>query len=586
MSHVTRELKQVPHDRLYTNILNAQDGLLEADGSPTNWAINQEYLANPGAIVLRDMGTLVYSNNNKTILRKVQDVETGTVAYIPLIPPTTTVPSVEWANWVDGVGEETIRSVTTDAAGNVYVIGYSNTVAAMPPFPAKTTANGSLGVFVAKYSSAGVYQWVQWIDGTNTEIGFDISVDTSGNVYVTGYTQSPSYSFVGAVSTNTRRNATDPDTFVAKYNSSGALQWGVFLQGTNDDQGISVLADSNGNVYVSGFSASNDFSVPLVGGGNFTKQANNSAGQFILKLRVTDGQALWGKWIDGSDNEYARFKMALDSQKNVYLSGQTFTQGLTISTLAGTVTKPSDDAGAYIVKVNPSGDFVWAAFIDGSDYEDGFGVTIDPKDVVYFSGVTYSDEYSITTARGTIQKPGNAPGYGAGVFVKFSKTGQILDARFLNSFISDVAAYGITVDKDSNLYVSGVYFNDPNTPIPFEITTNTGVYRNTQATNNDLVGFVIKYNSYLVPEWAKFIESGTGTSDPSGQGANVFQVQADAQGNLIIGGRTQIVDYAFVKDDGTSIGRTLSGNSSRAAFVVKYKQTREVTTLTKFAVLN
>ena len=131
--------------------------------------------------------------------------------------------------------------IAVDTSGNVYVAGYSDATWGSPVRPYA----GTYDAFVAKLNGSGALQWNTFLGGSSDDYGNGIAVDTSGNVYVTGYSTatwgSPVRPFSGG-----------DDAFVAKLNGSGALQWNTFLGGSNVDYGYGIAVDTSGNVYVTG----------------------------------------------------------------------------------------------------------------------------------------------------------------------------------------------------------------------------------------------------------------------------------------------------------------------------------------------
>ena len=95
-----------------------------------------------------------------------------------------------------------------------------------------------------KYNSSGNKQWTKQLGTSSDEIAFGVATDSSGNVYVTGYTG-------GGLDGNTYAGG-NYDLFVVKYNSSGTKQWTQQLGTSSDDYAYGVATDSSGNVYVAG----------------------------------------------------------------------------------------------------------------------------------------------------------------------------------------------------------------------------------------------------------------------------------------------------------------------------------------------
>jgi hypothetical protein len=126
---------------------------------------------------------------------------------------------------------------------------------ASSPFSITLTSSGFNDVFVVKYNTSGVVQWAVKGGGSFNELGHGIAVDGSGNVYITGQFNSSSTNFVSTnLGSNTLTNtSTDFDVFVVKYNTSGIVQWAVSGGGSLDENGRSIAVDGSGNAYITGY---------------------------------------------------------------------------------------------------------------------------------------------------------------------------------------------------------------------------------------------------------------------------------------------------------------------------------------------
>ena len=121
--------------------------------------------------------------------------------------------------------------IAADSSGNCYVGGYTASAGA-----------GNNDVLITKYNTSGTIQWQRTLGGTGADYGYGIAVDSSGNCYVAGLTNS-----AGAGST---------DVLITKYNTSGTIQWQRILGGANQDRGNGIALDSSGNCYVTGYTDS------------------------------------------------------------------------------------------------------------------------------------------------------------------------------------------------------------------------------------------------------------------------------------------------------------------------------------------
>jgi hypothetical protein len=167
----------------------------------------------------------------------------------------------------------------------VYVTGYTNSQGA-----------GGADLLLAKYNTSGTIQWQRSLGGASTDIGYGIAVDASGNVYVVGETAS--------------QGAGGDDFIIAKYNTSGTLQWQRSLGGTGTEEGFGIAVDESGNVYVIGRTSS---------------QGAGGSDVLIAKYN-TSGTIQWQRSLGGTGFETAR-GIAVDASGNVYVTGWTGSQG-------------------------------------------------------------------------------------------------------------------------------------------------------------------------------------------------------------------------------------------------------------------
>ena len=115
----------------------------------------------------------------------------------------------QWTKQLGTSTNDVGEGVTVDSKNNIYVSGY--TYGGLDG----NTNSGSYDIFLVKYNSSGTKQWTQQLGSTSSDVGFRVSVDSSDNIYVTGYTE-------GGLDGNT--NAGGMDIFLVKYNSSGVKQ--------------------------------------------------------------------------------------------------------------------------------------------------------------------------------------------------------------------------------------------------------------------------------------------------------------------------------------------------------------------------
>jgi hypothetical protein len=262
---------------------------------------------------------------------------------------------------------ETIgRSVATDTSGNVYVAGYTSGKLDVAP------KVGNVDFFVAKYSGSGVRQYTRQLGVLGADaVGLSVTTDTSGSVYVAGYT-------TGKLGTDPKVGNTD--FFVAKYNGNGDWQFTKQLGVAGaDTYALAVTTDSSGNVYVAGYTTGGldgNTSMGTLGFADFfvTKFDNLGVKQYTRQLG-TAGADTYGRSV------------AVDTSGNVYVAGDT-AGGLDGNSIAG-------NTDFFVTKFNSSGvkQFTWQMGV-GAATTVGRSIAVDAKGNVYVAGDTTGVLYS------------------------------------------------------------------------------------------------------------------------------------------------------------------------------------------------
>ena len=202
---------------------------------------------------------------------------------------------VEWTRQLGTSANDFASSVATDSSGNVYVTGYTEG-------ELEGSNAGSVDLFVVKYDSGGAKQWTKQLGTSSSDYASGIATDSSGNVYLTGYTS-------GALDNNT--SAGQNDLFVVKYDSSGAKQWTKQLGTSSLDSAYGIATDSSGNVYVTGSTW-----------GDLDGSNACYADLFVVKYD-SGGIKQWTQQL-GSAVDDTAFGITTDSSGSVYVTGSTW----------------------------------------------------------------------------------------------------------------------------------------------------------------------------------------------------------------------------------------------------------------------
>ncbi|MCD6017338.1 MAG: hypothetical protein K0S53_459 [Bacteroidetes bacterium] len=281
-----------------------------------------------------------------------------------------------WAKRDGGYYSEKALGVTHDNSGNVYMCGYYKDTCT---FGGTTTIYGAgdSDMFLAKYDANGTFQWVRKAGGPGRDEMKNIKCDANGNVYVCGFYSN------GAVfgsQTYSVSSGSYYDAFVAKYSSSGNLDWVTTAGGDYDEVAWDITMDNAGFIYVTGeFNASAMFgTTQLITSGN--------ADVFIASYDV-NGTTLWAKKAGGSLIDRAR-GIGTDGT-NMYITGQFGSSAM----FGATTITAVDSSDVFFAAFNSSGTFISAASVGGIadsvetlGYESGVAICADGMGNVYATG--------------------------------------------------------------------------------------------------------------------------------------------------------------------------------------------------------
>ena len=213
--------------------------------------------------------------------------------------------SFQWAKRAGLYAFDLGYGIGTDNAGNVYVAGKYEMNANFGGIYVKCAGNHD--IFIVKYNSSGVFQWVRTAGGSSGDYAHALAVDGAGNSYLTGEMELTTR--FGAVALTSKGSN---DVFVAKYDTNGNLVWAKNLGGGGgSDQGLGISL-SGGNVYITG----------TFQGGNFSGTSLSPFGGrdiFVAKM-TTDGVFQWIKKAGGSGEDQG-YGISNDPSGNVYVTG-------------------------------------------------------------------------------------------------------------------------------------------------------------------------------------------------------------------------------------------------------------------------
>jgi hypothetical protein len=227
----------------------------------------------------------------------------------------------QWGTYYGGNDDDGANKVRTDASGNIYMVGFQTnsssgiaTIGSHQP----NFGGGAFDAFLIKFNSLGVRQWGTYYGDSGSDKGYDVCVDNSSNIYISGITDSNNnIASPGAHQTSFGGGVND--VFLAKFNSSGIRQWGTYYGGTGIDSGVRSYLDNFGNIYLAGHSDSN---TGIATPGSYQSSFGGGTADVFFTKFNTNGVRQWATYYGGNGYD-AIGGICLDNNENIYLSGAT-----------------------------------------------------------------------------------------------------------------------------------------------------------------------------------------------------------------------------------------------------------------------
>jgi len=327
--------------------------------------------------------------------------------------------SITWNTFGGGSGSDEAFGGAVDSSGNVYVVGASSGAWGTPV----RGYSGGTDAVVAKFNSSGALVWHTFLGAAQDDAAYDLAVDNNGRVYVTGYS-------AGTWGSPVRPYTAAYDIFVARLNSSGALEWATFLGGSDSDRGVG-LALYGTDIFIAGVSRA-----------SWGSAVNQHAGyDDILVAKLNNSGALQWHTFHGSGAYEEATDILVNSAGHVYVSGY--------SDMAWGTVGHAFNGGrdAVVLRLSSGGAYVWNSFVGGAGQDHGFALAANG-----LSGVILGGSSDATWANNPYNRfNGARDGFIAGV----SAQGTIPWNTFLGSPYADEVR-SLATDSSGNIFYAAV----------------------------------------------------------------------------------------------------------------------------------
>ena len=346
-----------------------------------------------------------------------------------------------------------------------------------------------------------------YLGGGHKDMGISIAIDTSGAVYIAGYTESGDFP---PSSTSFRK-----DAFVTKLSLDGqSLVYSVFLSASRSANAC-LAVDEAGAAYLVGQTNSSRFPVknafqPMYGGGDYEG--------FIAKITPNGKNLVYASFLGGSSKDECGY-IAVDKKGAAYITG--YTQSSDFPVKKAFQAHEAGPCDAFVSKVAPDGkSLVFSTYLGGSHSDYGYSIAIDAAGAIYVAGETSSPNFPIKNAYQKTPK-----GHMDLFLSKLAADGQsLVYSTYWGSPNYDT--YGrVVVDNLGNAYLYGMS------------TGNIAMKKGFQKVRKDAADLIL---AKFAPDGLDIVFSTYlgGTGQETGRGVTV-----DAEGAVYLTGSTASSDF-------------------------------------------
>ena len=415
--------------------------------------------------------------------------------------PLTIDPVLIFSTYFGGNDSDWLEDMASDAAGNVYLFGYTFSDSLTAASPGVLSTRGDRDLLLAKFNQTGSLVYATYLGSPFYDTATGIAVDADGEAYVLGlaggigFPDAPGYqsgcpcsTFVAKINTSGDglvyranieslsrfwpyaiavtasgravvvgyakdglpvRNAAQPapastnetDAYVFQLNETGNdLLFATYLGGTDSDVPWTVATANDGSVYVGGYTRSLDFPQTST----VAPQVRGEYDAFVTKY--TASGALTYSIVLGGTREDLVIDVAVDSSGAAVVTGETTSPNFpTVNAIQAARSGPRD---AFVTRISPSGNsLIFSTYLGGSGFDDGLALAADAVGNTYVGGHTTSADFPVRLPT----QPFNAAD---GFFAMLDPEGRLRHATFLGGNSHDEVS-GIALGPSGSVYAAG-----------------------------------------------------------------------------------------------------------------------------------
>jgi hypothetical protein len=430
---------------------------------------------------------------------------------------------LKWVYTTGGASADIGRSIAMDNQQLIYDLTNFRSTVSLPGQPA-FISRGAEDILLRKSTSFGIPMWFKQIGSKGQDLAFDVAVESSGNIFVSGTFEDSLFldnQFL-TFATPGKSNA-----FLLKLNMDGNLLWVRKFESDIMVAPVKIAPNTNGEILVAG---NFEGSVTLFPGLNLSSEGGSDI--FLLRMLSNTAAPVFAGQMGGPGIDQCN-DLYLDKTNQIYLAGQ-FTQTADFdpsNNMLNLFSAGSSDA--FMVKLSPTGILRFARSLGGSGFDSGIGIATDTSGNVLLTG-SFSNSIQLPEIFTSLQSAGETDVF----YAKAADNGAFL---WINRFGGPKSEEGrhITASQSGIIYIGGIYrdkvdfnpspvFNNSNeslglTDVFISVFNQDGTYNEHYVmggiASEQLNGLVLKKNGEVITCGAF---GATVDFDPGSSEANIF----------------------------------------------------------------
>jgi gliding motility-associated-like protein len=456
-----------------------------------------------------------------------------------------------WSRGATSNNDVQSRRTATDRHGNSFVTGYFKGTAQFGSLSVSSTTANATDIFLVKYDSTGTPLWARKAGGAGTDYGYGIAVDSGGNAFITGQ-----YGSTATFGTLTIDAVGGNDAFIAKYNSSGTVQWVNRIAGTSEEYGYGVDVDRFGNIYATGFFNGNCTFSTQSGSSSYLPGVTLNRSEVYIARYNNSGVLLWVRGFGGSNTDVG-YDIVPDDSGNAYVTG---TYQNNISFGSASLSTAGFTVSGYIVKYNSAGVFQWAQNgPESNNYAYCYAIACDGEGGLYTTGY-----FNGNIKFGSLNLASS--GKNLAFIARFTTNGVFQWAEALNPPGNNVTwGHDIAADGSGNAFLTGTLHSSTASGANICGANIPGSAAGGWGYN----AILVKYNILGTCQW---LIRGTSANGPGGWGYGQG-VSVNDKGTITISGYNSS-NFEFVINNGSTKYGYIG---SKGSFIARFEDSELLT---------